>query len=197
MKLSTGRIALIVTLVVPLALLLADEYPTLRFRGDGKFSGGPVFGYWIRMRPIPFYQSGEYVFHFGGMPNEEMSLELYAEGKTGDNRSELTNLSTQLEALLVDQRDRVICRAAGIVPRENAPCDDCNIPTDKEIEERFQKEWVLMSGGDETAYWHANCLRMHLKPSDSYTLKLRIQAVDPKTPKINLIPTLKGGQLDL
>ncbi len=197
MKLSSKKVVLAVAFAVPLLLLFADEYPALRFRGDGRFSGGPVFGYWIRLGPIPFHRTGEYVFHLRGMPNEEMSLQLYAEGKTGDSRSELTNLNTQLEALLVDQNGRTVCRAAGVVPKENEPCDDCKIPTDEEIAARFQREWVLMSGPDETAYWHENCLRMRLKPSDSYTLTLRIQAVDPKTPKINLIPTLEGGQLDL
>jgi hypothetical protein len=53
-----------------------------------------------------------------------------------------------------------------------------------------------MSGGD-AAYWHENCLRMRLKPTDSYTLTLRIRNLDPKTPKINLIPTLEGGQPDM
>lgn len=53
-----------------------------------------------------------------------------------------------------------------------------------------------MSGGDDS-YYHVNCLNMELKPSDSYTLMLRISAVDPNTPRINLIPTLVGGQLDL
>jgi hypothetical protein len=196
MKLTSGRIALIIVLAIPLILLVADEYPALRFRGDGHFTRGPVFGYWIRLRPIPFNQPGEHVFHFRGMPNEEMSLQLYAEGKSNDNRSELTNLGTQLEAVLVDQNGRVMCEATGIVPRENEPCDPCNIPTDKEIEARRQREWVLMSG-IEAVYWHENCLRVRLKPSDSYTLTLRIQNVDPKTPRINLIPTLEGGQLDL
>ena len=130
------------------------------------------------------------------MPNEEMSLQLYAEGKSGDNRAELTNLNTRLEALLVNQSGAVVCHAAAIVPTENKPCDDCKPLTEEEVRARFQKEWVLMSG-TEAAYWHENCLRMRLKPSDSYTLTLRILGVDPKTPRINLIPTLEGGQLDL
>jgi hypothetical protein len=36
-----------------------------------------------------------------------------------------------------------------------------------------------------------------LEPSESYTLTIRIQNVDPNAPKIELIPTLEGGQLDL
>lgn len=190
------------TVVGAVALLwLADVYPALRFRGDARFSGGPVFGYWIHTRPIPFDRPGEYIFHFRGMPNEEMSLQLYAEGKGGENRSELTNLSTQLEALLVNQSGRVMCHAAGIVPIEmDEPCDDSKpskVSTDEEIRARGQNEWVLMSGPNEAAYWHENCLRVHLKPPESYTLTLRIRAVDAKTPHINLIPTLEGGQLDL
>jgi hypothetical protein len=127
------------------------------------------------MRPIPFYQSGEYVFHFRGIPNEEMSLELYAEAKSNDNRSELTNLDTELEASLE-------CDASE--NKKRAPDD------------RHQSHWMLMSG-PFAAYWHRNCVSVRLKPSDSYTLTLRIKNVDPKTPRINLIPTLKGGQLDL
>src|SRR5258708_20293818 len=197
MKLSSKKVVLAVVFAVPLLLLFADEYPALRFRGDGHFSGGAGFGNGVRLGANPFNRGGEYGFHLRGTPNEEMSLQLYAEGKTGDNRSELTNLNTQLEALLVDQNGRVVCRAAGIVPKENEPCDDCKILTDEEIAARRQREWVLMSGPDETAYWHVNCLRMQLKPSDSYTLTLRVRPADSKTPEINLIPTLEGGQLDL
>ena len=180
-------------------LCFADEYPALRFRGDGHLSGGPVFGYWIRLRPIPFYQAEEHVFHFRGMPNEELSLQLYAEGKSDDNRRELTNLNTEIEATLVDQNRRVVCQASGVVPKESDPCDckdDCKVWTDAEIEARRQKEWVLMSGWD-AAYWHENCLRMRLKPTDSYTLTLRIRNLDPRTPKIDLIPTFEGGQPDM
>src|SRR5262249_54624898 len=97
---------LIVLASVIALLVFADEYPALRFRGDGHLSGGPVFGYWIRLRPIPFYQPGEHVFHFRGMPDEELSLQLYAEGKSHDNRKELTNLNTEIEASLVDQNHR-------------------------------------------------------------------------------------------
>jgi hypothetical protein len=198
MKRSTK---VLVALAGVIALLFfADEYPALRFRGDGHFSGGPVFGYWIRLRPIPFYQAGEYVFHFRGIPNEEMTLQLYAGGKSHDNRKELTNLSTEIEATLVDQNRRVVCQASGIVPKESDPCDckkdDCKVWTDAEIAARGQKEWVLMSGSD-AAYWHENCLRVRLKPTDSYTLTLRIRSLDPRTPKINLIPTFEGGQPDM
>ena len=203
MKLSVGKRILVGIVAVIALLCLADEYPAMRFRGDGKFSGGPVLGYSIEFRKIPFYIPGEYVFHFRGAPREEMSLQLYGEGKSDDNRAELTNLLTQMEATLVDQSGRTLCHGIGIVPTETDPCKDCKnckdskVWTDQEIEARFQREWVLMSGPNETAYWHANCLRLPLKPSAVYSLTIRIKDVDPKTPRINLIPTLEGGQPDL
>lgn len=160
-------------------LLAADEYPALRFRGDGKFSGGPVFGYRISMRAIPFYKSGEYVFRFSGLPKQEMSLQLYVKGQSGDDRAELTHLGTTLDANLIDQNGRTVCQATGMVR------DGQN-----------ERIWILMSDG-EAAFWHWNCVHLPLKPSDSYTLTLRISNIDPKTPHVNLMPVLEGGRPDL
>jgi hypothetical protein len=175
-----------IALIVVALLWFADEYPALRFRGDGRLSGGPVFGYTVRLRKIPFYLPGEYVSHFRGMPKREMSLQLYAEGKTFDNEAELTHVGTTIEAVLVDQNGQLICKGVGSPLVGAGKIDDSN-----------PKGWVTMLGGNEAAYWNGNCLRMPLKPSDSYTLTIRIRDIDPKTPKINLLPTLEGGQLDL
>ena len=173
------KVLLTVVLSIIALLWFADEYPYLRFHGDGNFSGGPVLGYQIKMRPIPFNHAGEYVFHFRGIPNEDMSLQLYAEGKSDQNREELTHLDTTLDALLVDQSGHVVCQASGM-PRDG----------------QNEHIWVLMSGID-AAFWHWNCVHMPLKPSVSYTLTLRVSNVDPKTPQINLLPVLEGGHPDM
>jgi hypothetical protein len=186
MNMSGKKIALIVVIGMIGLIWLADEYPALRFHGDGRFSGGPVFGYWIRFRSIPFYVPGEYTFHFRGMPKEEMSLQLYAEGKGLGNEAELTHLGTTIEARLVDQNGHVICEAVGSPLVRSGKIDD-NDP----------KGWITMLSSDEAAYWNGNCLRLPLKPSDSYTLTIRISDIDSKAPKLNLIPTFEGGQLDL
>jgi hypothetical protein len=180
MKFSAKKIVLLAAIAVVVLLVLADEYPALRFRGDAKFSGGPVFGYEIRLRRIPFYEAAEYVFHFRGLPNEKMSLSLYAEGQTNRNLPELVSLETSLEARLVDQDGRVVCHAE-------------NVPRDGKSEHIW---WVVVANGDLATFWH-NCVQMRLKPSTSYTLTLRIARVDPKTPRINLLPVLEGGRLEL
>ncbi len=180
MKPSSKKIALVALIALPLVLLAADEYPALRFRGDGKLSGGPVFGYWIRLRPIPFYQEGEYVFHFQGLPNEELSFILYPDDKTDKDELELKHLETILEANLVDQHGHIICAASGKPLKKGNNANG----------------WVLRIRGDEVAYWHWNCVHLHMRSSEAYTLTLRIRDVDPKAPHINLLPVIEGGQPD-
>ncbi len=105
-------------------LFFADEYPAMRFRGGRQVCGGPIFGYEIRLRNIPFHEAGVYVFHFRCLPNEEMSLLLYTQGKkflyVGDDEHppddgyELTHLKTSIEAILVDRQGRTLCSGTGL-----------------------------------------------------------------------------------
>jgi hypothetical protein len=179
MKPYTKKNAVIVLVSASTLLWCACEYPAWRFRGDGRFSGGPLFGYSVTMPTVPFDRAGEYVFRFRGLPNEDMSLQLYADGKTDRDRDELTHLGTTLDALLVDHNGRAVCQATG-VPRDG----------------QNEHIWVVMSSHLEVAFWHWNCVHIPLNSSESYTLTLHISNVDPKTPSIGLVPVLSGGQLD-
>lgn len=95
---SVGKKIAWITVIVVGMLWIADEYPLFRFRGDGIFSGGPVLGYLIRMRKIPFYTPGECAFRFRGTPSEDMNLQLYAEGRSFANEAEITYIATNIEA---------------------------------------------------------------------------------------------------
>jgi hypothetical protein len=162
------------TVAILACLFIAYEYPLLRFRGDGWIWGGPGFGYSIKLHRIPLNKAAEYVFHFRGIPNGDMSLQLYAEGKTGKDREELTHLNVTLDALLVDENGQAICQGSGM-PRDG----------------QNEHIWVVMSDG-EAAFWHWNCVHMTLKSSASYTLTLRVRDPDPSTPKIILKPLLES-----
>jgi hypothetical protein len=162
------------------SLCVTYEYPALRFHGDGRFSGGPVFGFRIDLRPIPFYQAGEYVFHFHGLPEEKMSVVVYAQGESPKDLPALAALETRLEGRLVDQDGHTLCHGTG-VPRYNR-------------KEHIQ--WVVEGERDVIVFW-PNCMQMNLKPSVSYSLTLRVEDVDPQTPRINLVPVIEDAQLDL
>ena len=132
------------------------------------------------MRPISFSEPGEYEFRFRGMPNEEMSLELYVGGGTIDDFRQLTHPQTALEAILVDQKGRIVCHGIGL-------------PLHGDLNGR-PNGWVLEAGPHDAAYYHMNCLRIQMNSHDSYILTLRIREVDPQTPRTNLILMLSGGQ---
>lgn len=170
---KTGRVAL--TVGVLAAVLTVYEFPLLRFHGDAWIWGGPGFGYSIKMHRISLNRARDFVFHFRGIPNGDMSLLLYAEGKSDRDREELTHLKLTLDALLVDQNGQVICKGAGM-------------PGDGQINEHI---WVLMSGLD-AAFWHWNCVHMTLKTSASYTLTLRVRDPDPNAPEVVLSPVLES-----
>jgi hypothetical protein len=169
---KTGRVAL--TVGVLAAVFAVYEFPLLRFHGDAWIWGGPGFGYSIKMHRISLNRPGDYVFHFRRIPNGDMSLLLYAQGTSGQDRKELTHLKVTVDALLVNQNGQVICRGSG------NPGDGQN-----------EHIWVLMSGLD-AAFWHWNCVHMTLKTSASYTLTLRVLDPDPNAPEVTLRPVLES-----
>jgi len=174
MTVSAKRSA-VLTVAILVIILAAYEFPLLRFHGNAWIWGGPGFGYQIRMRAIPFNQPGKYEFHFRGIPDGKMSLLLYAEGKSDENREELTRLHTSLDALLVDQRGNIICQASATTGTAQA-----------------DQIWNLMSAYWGAAFWNSSCLHLPLNRSTSYTLTLRISNVDPNTPRSNLVPVLES-----
>jgi hypothetical protein len=155
-------------------VLTVYEFPLLLFHGDAWIWGGPGFGYSIKMRGISLNRPGDYTFHFRRIPDGNMSLLLYADGKSGQDRKELTHLKVTLDALFVDQNGQVICKGAG------TPGDGQN-----------EHIWVLMSGLD-AAFWHPNCVHMTLQTAASYTLTLRVQNPDPNAPEIVISPVLES-----
>jgi hypothetical protein len=167
----------VLTVAILVIIVAAYEFPLLRFHGNAWIWGGPGLGYQIRMRAIPFNHPGKYEFHFRGIPNGDMSLMLYADGKSSADREELTRLDTKIDVLLVDQQGNTICRASA-TPGTG----------------RVDQIWPLMSAYWGAGFWHSNCLHLPLNRSTSYTLALGISDVDPHSPNVTLIPVLESDQ---
>ena len=123
---------------------------------------------------IPFDQPGDYDFKFRLPRSREVTVLLAVENfkvKGEPGRLLLTQLKTIIEVKLINHAGRIVCQVAS-VPGDGVGDD----------------HWVLKSGGGEAAFWHRGCAEIKLKRSESYTLKLRIRDVDPKTPKVRLTP---------
>lgn len=151
------------------------EYPVLRFRGNARIWGGPVFGYTVKMRAIPFNHPGEYLFHLRGIPDGTMSLLLFVEGGADRDDHELTKPHTIIESLLVDGNGNIVCNFAG-PPSEG----------------QSGHTWALMSAYWGAAFWNWSCTHITLTHSTSYVLSLRVKDVDPSTPSLHLLPMLKS-----
>lgn len=125
------------------------------------------------LQSFPLDQPGEHVFHFRQAHSGEMTLLLEVEGSTEEepDRQKLTHLQTTIEATLLNHSGRTICHAVGS-PREGVTSDN----------------WVLRASRGEAAFWHRSCGEIKLKRSESYTLKVLVRDVDPKTPKVKATP---------
>ncbi len=109
-----------------LALGAWSPWVPLRYHGDGKFSDRGLFSYpryLVTFSDIQLSQTGEYHFHFRGLPSEEMTLMLYVKNVRVDTRADsapLTNLQVNIEALLTDEKGilPVVPRVVPLHPTE-------------------------------------------------------------------------------
>ena len=105
-----------------------------------------------------------------------MTLLLDVVGSSGGEteRRKLTHLQTIIEVTLINHTGHTVCHAVG------SPTDGMS-----------DTSWVLRAGHKEAAFWHRGCAEIELKRNASYTLKIRIADVDPKTPRLRLTPILE------
>lgn len=126
---------------------------------------------------FPLNQPGEHLSHFRETRNGDMTLVLRVEGSAGESdRQRLTHFRTVIDATLRNRAGHTICRATGS-PSDGVGADG----------------WVLATSRGQAAFWHRNCAEIKLKRSESYTLTVLVQDVDPKTPTIKVTPSFESS----
>jgi hypothetical protein len=159
------------------------SYRITEYRGDGKITDAGTWNYpryRIELSQIPFFESSVHQFKLAGLSSGQMTLTLDVVGKTEKNRVELTRLKTRIEATLLDDEGRTVCKAFGIPSdgtRENA--------------------WILSSSDISAAFYNQSCVDIDIHRSRSYTLAVRLIEVDPDSPRAYLVPILSGGGNEL
>jgi hypothetical protein len=188
MFLVSRKKLLLTVVIVALALLALGAWSPwvpLRYQGDGKLSDRGFFSYpryLVTFSDIQLSQTGEYHFHFRGLPNEEMTLMLYVKNVRVDTWADsapLTNLQVNIEALLTDDKGHLACRAEGSPAPSNG-----------------EENWVLTFGGD-AAYWHHRCNFVQVYPGRAYDLVIRVKNAGQAVKKVVATPGLRGGGLEL
>jgi hypothetical protein len=128
---------------------------------------------------LPFAKQGTTVFHFSGIPTEQMWLVLRVPGYTLANSHNLTGLSTTISAELLDKSNHVICSATG---SPSGPPEE---------------QWILKSSDTEAAFWHVRFRDLVLSNGVDYSLHVTITNIDPNTPNVVLQASFEGGGNEL
>jgi len=161
---------------------------TWGFEGDGRLSYlGPFRpSYRLVLPAIPLDKSATYRYRFRGIPSEnDMNLTLYIVGKgyvayDSKDWQELENLKTVIEVTIMDGAG-IVCSASATPGGRPYPPGDTQL-------------WVLTGGRfSEPGYWHKNCIHFKTVRRQAYNLVIRIKDVDPRSPKVALVPKLEGG----
>ena len=157
-------------------------YKPSEFRGAGPMQDNGFFSYYRYHAPLgefAFHTEGTYQFSFSGLPSEKMVLMFYVPGFSTKNRGEIEALKTVLSAEIVDASGRIMCSASAS-PAMPSP-----------------NRWTLMSNPFKAAYWHHECADRQFSRQTEYSLRVKIQTPDPKTPKVTLKAMLEGGGNEL
>jgi hypothetical protein len=170
-------------LVLVIAAYWFTGYHSFEFHGAGPMRDDGFLTYYRYHAPLgnmPLAKEGTYTFKFSGLPTENMALQFYLPGYSERNRDAVANLSTTLNAEIVDATGKIICTATG------SP----SAPNPKE-------KWVLMSSRSDAGYWHESCVDRAFSHGMDYTLKVTVKNIDPKSPNVTLEVMLEGGGNEL
>lgn len=159
-----------------------SRYSPLDFRGAGPMVDTGVWSYPRYLAPLgamPLAEPGSYVFRFGTLPSESMSLDLYVEPFEPRDRARFQTLTTRLDVRIVESDGTVVCEAGGTPSGGRSG------------------GWVLMSSSTDAAFWHLACLDRQFRRRRTYQLHVQISAPDPKAPRVLLHARLRGGGTEL
>src|SRR6267378_8359870 len=115
MSTPTRRTSLVLAIVGVGLLALCVPWAKFLYHGDGSFSDLTVLHrprYLIRFNEIPIFRTGNYQYHFRGLPHDELTLVLSVHGKSRWADEELKRLQTVIEAVLLDSHGTDVCKSS-------------------------------------------------------------------------------------
>jgi len=185
---APARRTLLVLAVVGVGLLaLCQPWAKFLYHGDGSFSDLTVLHrprYLIRFDEIPISQTGNYQYHFRGLPHEELTLVLHVKGRDAVTDEELKSLQAAIETVLQDSHGTDVCKSSRLLSR-----------TSPELNSQ-DSVWVLSGVAQDRMFWHWQCHNFQAHSRESYELTIRVTRADPHGEKIFFTPTLEGGGIE-
>jgi hypothetical protein len=114
---------------------------------------------------------------FSRFPADDATLMLLL--PSGLSSISIERLTTRVLLRVVGQNDEVLCEATG------SPGD------------RGRERLVVNSSTDVIGLWHAGCVNLQLRSCGPCRLIVSIRQVDPSTPGVLVVPTIRGGGWEL
>ena len=177
------RVAVFIAVLVAAAWALS--YHRFEFKGgigvrDTGFFSYPR--YHAQLGNVPLWKAGEYQFTVHGLPSDPLDLKLQVSNGTYAESAELASLSTAVSVSIADGSGKEVCSASGHL---------------SEAKLRGSNGWVLESSSSHASFWHPHCQNLPISRFKSYTTKVAVLDVDPRSPQKELTPVLEGGGTEL
>jgi hypothetical protein len=179
-----------------LALVGCLPYRKGSFKGPATVTDSGFFSYYryhFRFSPpLSLHGPGTQTYNFRGMPKDEMTVWFAVTPFRYTEYEKLRSLTTVLTVELHDDRGALICSGSGAMAESLR-----GVPGTDEHGKWKDDHWVLASGGGEAEFWRPGCTNVKFKRGRSYTLKVKVDQIDPRTPEISITPWIDGGGNEL
>ena len=178
------------TLPIAVLIILVGLWASLRYR-PSEFQGGVnmrVSGSWFspryraELRPVSLNTPGEQQYALSGLPSDTFTLNLLIDSSQPEARSATARVQTRLTVQLTDDTGNKLCSADGVIGGGQHIWDSA---------------WILATSPSWAYLWSPSCRDMPIRRGTGYQLTIRVADVDPSSPKVDLIPILRGGGVEL
>ena len=150
-----------------------------------------VFSYYrhhFRFSPnLPLDKAGKQTYTFQGLPKDAMTVLFEVEPFDFHELERVKSLNTILTVELLDNRGNLVCSGSGSLSESLRGMADKN-----------HDHWVLANGGGSTEFWRYACTSIKFQRDRTFTLILRLDNIDPRTPPgLSITPWIHGGGIEL
>jgi hypothetical protein len=174
-----------VLIIVLIIVLWTFSYHSFEFKGGLGIHDSGFFSYpryHAEIGELPLWKDGEYQFAVRGLPTGPLDLMLKVADATDADRTQLTSLSTTVNASITDRSGKDICTATGKLA---------------DARDRAHSTWVLASSASGASFWQPRCQQLPIKRSGTYLIKVAVLGADDRSPHRMLRLILQGGGNEL
>jgi len=173
-----------------LLVILPLAWTKLRYHMS-EFQGGESIrnnGWWLypryraQLRTISLNAPGEFQYALSGLPTETFSLTFSIVSAQQNTNRDVGRLRTVVGVTFTDDQGKKLCSASGSLESSR---------------NSYNSTWIVASSATSAYFWTPACTQLAIHRGERYQLQVRVDSIDPDSPKVDLIPILRGGGNEL